>query len=54
MYLNNIEYMDISNSSFTLNKVSNNSAMEISGYGGGVYFTCQNSYMCAVTIRSNT
>lgn len=52
IYLNNIEYMDIQGNTFYNNRALNNSEMDVSGYGGGVYYTCSTTFKCTVLFRN--
>jgi hypothetical protein len=51
--IQNPEYMEITSSTFLENKVLNNSNFEISGDGGAIYYPCDSTYKCNVTIRNN-
>jgi len=51
IYLNNPEYMKILNTLFEWNKAENNTEMDSSGLGGGLYYTCTAIYDCLVVIH---
>ena len=48
LYLNNIQYMQISNSTFdnfTVTNTSIDSIKHLGGSGGAIYYTCDSSYL---------
>jgi len=53
LYINNPEKMSITGTRFEGNSVYNHSDWTISGYGGGLYYTCTSGYLCEVSIQDS-
>ena len=53
LYINNLEYMLIQNTKFISNIVENDTSLTTSGYGGGLYYTCQSTNLCEINITAN-
>lgn len=49
----NTEYVEMKNNKFKENNAKNETTMNPSGYGGGLYYTCTINYLCNLEMTEN-